>query len=674
MTWLASAALVAALLQPPVAGAQTFTPVNSPGIAASIAFALGATWVDFDEDGDLDLYVVTGFDPNLNNLLYRNDAGSFTAVTGVPLVADNADTPCSAWADYDNDGHVDAFVANLGAGNGMLYRGTGGGALVPVAGALPAVLKGSGCAFGDYDNDGRVDLVVASIFGQLGMNTPSRLFHNDGGGVFSEVLSGPIATTTDSHHHPTWSDFDGDGDLDLFFATGPVGSLDTDRMYRNLRVETGTATFQPITTGLIATDRRDSQTLQWIDYDNDGDFDLFAVNYTTVPCQLYRNDGGGAWTKITTGRLVTDTGHAHGAAWGDFDNDGDLDVYVATDVSESNRYYRNDGGGAFTRVLSGAFVTEARSNYGASAGDYDADGDLDLFVPTARHEGPGVLYRNDTANGNHWLELRLQGVRSNASAVGARVRARATIAGAARWQLREVRAGTSYGGHDALDVHIGLGDAALVDSLVIEWPSGLREVRTQVAADRRMTIVEDETTPALASVVSARAQWDHVLIEWAVGGFGGATVEAERRSGSGPWQTVERIPVEGGGRATLRDAGVRAGDSYTYRLAMEDGGTRVHAGEVEVQVPRRASLEIGIAGPLPVTGALRARAAVPSFAPVTLELLDAAGRRCARVSRTLEPGVHEIELAPAGALKPGIYFVRLLHPEGRRVARAVVAR
>ena len=658
----------------PAAGAQTFTPVSFPDITANISFALGVNWVDFDEDGDLDLYVVTGFDPNPNNLLYRNDAGAFVAVTGVPLVTDNADTPCSAWADFDNDGHVDAFVSNLGAADGTLYRGLGGGALAPVPGALPAVLKGSGCGWGDYDNDGRLDLVVASIFGQLGMTTPSRLFHNDGGGAFSEVLTGPIATTTDSHHHPTWSDFDGDGDLDLFFATGPVGSIDTDRMYRNLKVETGTASFQPITTGVIATDRRDSQTLQWVDYDNDGDFDLFAVNYTTVPCQLYRNDGGGAWTKITTGRLVTDTGRPHGATWGDFDNDGDLDVYVATDLSENNRYYRNDGGGVFTRITTGAFVTEARSNYGVSAGDYDADGDLDLFVPTARHEGPGALYRNDTANGNHWLELRLLGVLSNASAIGAKVRARATIAGSPRWQLREVRSCTSYGGHDALDVHIGLGDAAQVDSLVVEWPSGIRQVATVVAADQRLTIVEDVATPVLASLVSAHAHWDRVEIEWALERFGAAGVEVERRSAAGAWRTIARLPVDGEGRVKLLDDDVLAETSYAYRLAFGDGGDRTFAGEVEVRVPRRGSFELGIAGPLPVTGALRVRAAVPSLVAVTLEVFDTAGRRCAHTTRTLEPGGHEIELAQAGALKPGIYFVRMQHAEGVRLARVVVAR
>jgi hypothetical protein len=268
-------------------------------------------------------------------------------------------------------------------------------------------------------------------------------------------------------------------------------------MYRNLLVETGVADFVPITTSPIATDARSSQTLQWIDVDDDGDLDLFAINYNTVPCQLYRNDGAGVFTKITTGAIVTDLGNAHGGTWGDFDDDGDLDVFIATDLGQSNRYYRNDGGATFTRITSGGFVNEARSNYGAASGDFDRDGDLDLFVPTARSEGPSVLWRNDTPAGNHWLEVTLTGTLSNRSGIGARVRVLARIGGQPRWMLRTIQAGTGYGGHDALEAHVGLGDAAGYDSLIVEWPSGVRTALGADAGDRRIVLVEDASTETL---------------------------------------------------------------------------------------------------------------------------------------------------------------------------------
>ncbi|HEX5095097.1 MAG TPA: FG-GAP-like repeat-containing protein, partial [Acidimicrobiia bacterium] len=459
-------------------------------LALHVAFSLGASWVDYDGDGDLDLYVVTGFSANNENVLYRNDQGTLVRVTGVPLVEDAADSPCSAWGDYDNDGAIDAFVSNLVASGGMLFHG---GVLDTTAGVTSTALKGTGCAWGDYDNDGRLDLVVSALFGQGNIVTGNRLFHGGGNGTFTEVTVGPMVTTQDTHHHPTWADYDGDGDLDLFFATGPVGSTDTDRMYRNLLRETGAATFAAITTAPIATDARDSQQLSWVDYDDDGDLDLYAVNYTSLGNQLYRNDGGGAFTKITTGTIVTDTGANHGVVWGDFDLDGDQDAYVARDNTQSNRYYRNEGNGTFTRISAGAHVTELRSNYGAAAGDYDGDGDLDLFVPTARSEGPSLLFRNDLASGNHWAAFRLEGTVANRTGLGAKVRVRAVIAGVAKWQMRELRNATCYGGHDALEAHFGLGDAATIDSVRVEWPGGTVDTWTNLPADTRRELVEGAT-------------------------------------------------------------------------------------------------------------------------------------------------------------------------------------
>jgi hypothetical protein len=464
--------------------------VANPDLAAHVAFALGASWVDEDGDGDLDLYVVTGFSANNENVLYRNEAGTLVRVLGVPLVQDAADSPCSAWGDYDNDGTIDAFVSNLVANGGMLFHA---GTLDMTAGVTSTVLKGTGCAWGDYDNDGRLDLVVSALFGQGNIVTGNRLFHNDGDGTFTEVTEGPMVTTQDTHHHPTWADYDGDGDVDLFFATGPVGSTDTDRMYRNLLEETGSATFTPITTVPIATDARDSQQLSWVDYDDDGDLDLYAVNYTSLGNQLYRNDGGGAFTKITTGTIVTDTGANHGVVWGDFDLDGDQDAYVARDTGQSNRYYRNEGNGTFTRITSGPHVNELRSNYGAAAADYDGDGDLDLFVPTARSEGPSLLFRNDLANGNHWAAFRLRGTLANRSGLGAKVRVRAVIGGAPKWQMRELRTATCYGGHDALVAHFGLGGAATVDSVRVEWPGGTVDTWTSLSADMERELVEGAT-------------------------------------------------------------------------------------------------------------------------------------------------------------------------------------
>jgi len=656
------------------AGAQTFTRIVDPAINAVADQASASSWVDVDADGDLDLFVSTWSSASPNLLFLNNGAGAFTRAVIPALDANVTEAFGSSWADADNDGLPDLYVSQLFAGGGILFRNQPGPALAPVAAAVTGPTVKGNASWADVDLDGDADLVLACLNGTGGITTPNRLFLNQGGLVFAERDSGVLVTTVDTHHTASWADFDGDGDPDLFFATGGVGISKRDRLYRNMRMESGVAWFQPITSGSLATDLHDSQQLSWADYDNDGDLDCYVLNYATFANMLYRNDGG-SFTRITTaGPIVTDVGASHGCAWGDFDNDGDLDVYVARDNNQINRYYRNNGDGTFASVTTGDFVTRVQSDWSCAAGDMDRDGDLDLFVPV-RNTAVGNLYRNDLAPGSHWLELRCTGVISNRAALGARVRLKARIGGVDRWQLREIATGTTYGGHSMLDVHFGLGDATVADSIEIRWPSGIRQVMTSVPADQVVGVIEDASTAVTAAAVIARAADGRVELAWEVSAPPGARVEIERSTEAAAWQVRAAAFVDGSRRVRFEEAVPEGAVRLRYRLRFEDEGERVAAGEVEVELRERPAFALRVVGG-GVSGApLVARLALPRAAELELAIVDLGGRRASGTRRlALAAGVHDVALDPANALPAGLFWVTARASGELRTAKAVLLR
>ncbi|MDX1530208.1 MAG: FG-GAP-like repeat-containing protein [Rhodothermales bacterium] len=476
----------------------------------------GASWVDYDGDNDLDLFV-SRFALTGGNVLFRNAGGAFEAVDAGALT--DADTPGSlghTWADYDNDGDLDVYaVGGWQTGAGHLFRNDGG--TFAIVGASPIGPaddnRGWSAAWGDSDSDGLVDLVVAHPQGFVGMpSQPNHFFHNDGGDAFSRITGTPITDGLAPYTIPSWADYDLDGDLDLFIGSGPISSAGPDHLYAN----EGGGAFTRIMTDPIATDPRDGQVMNWIDYDNDGDLDLYVTSYSQATNKLYRNDsdgsGPGPYVEVTDTPLnepVDGLGLAN--TWGDLDNDGDLDVVVsvargAAAQTGYNKLYLNGGDGTFTAVEKTPLTATQESTSGATLGDYDDDGDLDLAVTSQSANTPNIrLYENTTDGAGNWLKLNLVGDASNRAAVGARVRASATIGGATVTQLREVSAQNTFGGQNALTVHFGLGDAAEVDELEITWPSGAVDTFTGVAANGFLEATEGQGLVAVAGEPGAAA-------------------------------------------------------------------------------------------------------------------------------------------------------------------------
>lgn len=441
----------------------------------------GASWVDIDNDGWLDLFI------NRKPVFKNLGNGNFVKLTSA--MGDQTPNLGHTWADFNNDGFIDCYVVATGATNSFLYKNEGNGVINKIRTGVigdSAYNTGWGCAWADYDNDGFTDLVISAANNFGIVHHPNRFYRNSGDGTFARLEIHGITDTLAPFTIPTWADYDQDGDMDLFIGSGPGGSTAVDNLYKNLLVENGTAELVRLLTPPLATDLVDGQNWNWIDYDNDTDLDAFLTNYAGgTPNNLYRNNNGSyeRMTASQVGNIVSDPGLDLANLWGDFDNDGDLDCFVTRDGGGLSDYYRNNGNGTFTSLDTLAVVTQSGGNFGATAGDYDKNGTLDLYVTGSTFSNG--LFRNDLNNGNKWVNIQCVGgapvtYLSNKSAIGTKVKAKATINGTPVWQYREVLAQNSFNCANMLNVHIGFGNASVIDSLIIIWPRGLKEVFTNV--------------------------------------------------------------------------------------------------------------------------------------------------------------------------------------------------
>jgi hypothetical protein len=334
------------------------------------------------------------------------------------------------------------------------------------------------------------------------------LYQNNGTGALLGVTNNSLFQVRDYGTAAAWCDYDGDGDLDLFVpnyraTVNPAGNV----LYRN----DGKGIFTDVSRESGLGERLDSRGCAWADFDNDGYIDVFVANgdlygNSLGPNQascLYRNNRNGTFAKILEVALVTDRGISMGGAWGDYDNDGFLDLFVV-DASGNNRLYHNEGDGAFARVTSGSLVNDGGQSQACAWGDYDNDGFLDLFVANQSNE-PNFLYRN-TGNSNAWIKVRCVGTVSNRSAIGAKVRLKATIRGKPVEQLRELTGGDGRSGQ-TLIAHFGLGDATIIDTLRIEWPSGIVQELHDVAPKQLLTVQEPARLQASEAGVLRIQSW-----------------------------------------------------------------------------------------------------------------------------------------------------------------------
>ena len=657
---------------------QTFTRITTGDIVNDGGASLLSNWIDYDSDGDLDLFVVNWDE---TNFLYQNIGGAtFIKINTGIIVSDNSGSHSCSWGDYDNDGYPDLYVSNWGQTN-FLYKNNGDGAFTRVTtGSIANDWSLShGSTWGDYDNDGYLDLFVANRG-----PTNNLLYQNNGDGTFSRITSGSIVNDGGNSFGCSWGDYDNDGYLDLFVANGGWDSGENNFLYKN----NGDGTFLKITTGDIVNDGRKSFGSSWGDYDNDGDLDLFVPSGYRDNDLLYQNNGDGTFTRVTTGEIVNQGNSFHSSGI-DYDNDGDLDLYIMKDYS-NGPLFQNNGDGTFTRITTGNILNDHQGPKGFSWGDFDKDGDTDLFV--AHDNGiNNSLFAND-GNTNNWINIKCIGIFSNTSALGAKVRVKANINGSDVWQLNEIsgQTGGGLGSQNSLNAEFGLGDATVIDSLIIEWPSGVVQDTTNVAVDQFLTIVE-RVVPSIA-VLPNTLDFGLVYI-----GFPVTLAVMIKNTGIAPLQ-ITGISVTGVGFTANTDTfTVEIGASHLIEVELEATAVQAYTSLLTITSndPDNPAVTVVLQGQglikfalhqnypnpfnpsAPFNPTATIRFDLPEASQASLIVYDVLGREIANlVERDMEPGFHSIiwnAKDKAGRdLPSGLYIARIVTPIYTRSIKMVL--
>ncbi len=482
----------------------------------------GVGLLDYNGDGLLDIFAlqggpVPGANPSeshfsTRSVLYRNNGdGTFTDVTaGSGLDVKLGYGQAVSVADYDNDGRPDLYLTAFGGNH--LFHNNGDGTFTDVtakAGVADLGKKGQenpwplSASWGDYDNDGKLDLFVCHYCrwslalskdcrnpaGQLAYCRPQvfepsrcRLYHNNGDGTFTDVTEkSGLGKSLGKEMSAAWLDYDDDGWMDLFVTNDTIVNF----LFHNNH--DGTFTDKAILAGVAYTEQGAASSGMGIgvgDYDNDGREDLFVVNFSGQPKSAFHNMGKGLFDSVSsqTGLASTNLQFlAFGLECLDYDLDGYKDLIVgnghvldardalnnSSTYAESQQLFHNQHDGAFAEDLrSLGDLVLPRVTRGLAVGDLDNDGDLDVVMVS--QTGPLQWYRNDGGNQNHWVTLRLEGVRCNRDAIGAKVRIRTTLG----WQTQWVRGGSSYISHSDTRLTFGVGEQTGLLEGVIRWPGG----------------------------------------------------------------------------------------------------------------------------------------------------------------------------------------------------------
>ena len=452
---------------------------------------------DYDGDGYLDIYVGNSgrsSDPvGKPNILYHNNGnGTFSDVANAARVSCQSQTKGASFGDFNNDGKPDLYVANDFALN-VLYSNKGEifddiTSSTGVEGCIDdnngeKIPNGYGTALADIDNDGFLDIYV------INLGSPNMLYRNNGNLTFTDIASQAGVEAGEGVQSAgtcaLFSDYNNDGRMDLLALNGyGLPSF----FYRN-----DAGVFKDITHKSGLGDFMDAEGGAFGDYDNDGDMDLLISNCASaegapLPNILYRNDDG-IFTDVTQQAGLTDEDYSLGVSFSDLDNDGWLDIFVVNNGG-TNRLYRNNTDGTFTDITEKAGLADEGLGSSAAIGDFNNDGYLDIYLantglPDDDTGDPDILYLNN-GGANNWLQVQLLAKVSNLSAIGARIK----VSAGNLKQIREISGGKGYA-QDSPVSNFGLGEFTSADLVEVIWPSGIVQRIANVSSNQRIQIKEN---------------------------------------------------------------------------------------------------------------------------------------------------------------------------------------
>lgn len=490
----------------------------------------GVAMIDYDNDGYQDIYFVNSLTVDLLksngktiSSLYRNNGdGTFTDVTTKAGVGDIGWGMGIAVGDYNNDGFDDLYVTCVGPNHLLKNNGNGTFTDVTKTAGVNDPRWSAGAAFLDYDHDGKLDLFVANYVAFDFKNLPEfgkgrlcqykgipvqcgprglpgdgdSLYRNNGDGTFTDVTKKAGVSDPDGYYgmQVIGSDFDEDGLIDIFVANDSTPNF----FYKN----NGDGTFKEIgfVSGTAVNENGSEQGSMGVtvaDYDHDGKLDMFITNFDDDYNTLYHNDGQLSFTDVSHASKVAAISIPY-VGWGtkffDYDNDGWVDLFVVNGhvypqiptYLQRNFVHRNNRDGSFTELAGqlGAPFSEKRAGRGAAFGDLDNDGDVDIVINNL--DGAPTLLRNDGGNANNAVLVKLIGVKSNRSGIGALVK---ILAGDLS-QKDEIRSGDSYISQSDLRLHFGLEKRTKIDQIEVRWPSGNIDKITDAKPNKILIIKE----------------------------------------------------------------------------------------------------------------------------------------------------------------------------------------